>query len=67
MKGNTAKVTDFGMARLLSTFKSYDLTKCPGAAVYMPPEALCDPPDYDLKIDIFLWRSYDSDPDKKVS
>lgn len=50
MKGNTAKVTDFGMARLLSTFKSYDLIKCPGAAVYMPLEALCDPPDYDLKL-----------------
>ncbi len=53
MKNNIAKVTDFGMARLLPTFNSPDLTKSPGTAVYMPPEARLNPPEYDQRVDIF--------------
>ena len=55
MKGNIAKVTDFGMSKLLdlSTINPLDLTGCPGTKHYMPPEALTNPPDYNHKIDIF--------------
>ena len=55
MKGNIAKVTDFGMSKLLdlSTINLLDLTRCPGTKHYMPPEALANPPDYNHKIDIF--------------
>ena len=53
-----AKVTDFGMARLgdpnsLATRLSF--TKCPGAQVYMPPEAVKDKPVYTEKIDCFSF------------
>ena len=55
MKGGVAKVTDFGMAKLLdlSAVNPSDLTRCPGTKAYMPPEALLEPPDYNEKIDIF--------------
>lgn len=55
IKGGVAKVTDFGMARLLdlSAVKPADLTQCPGTKAYMPPEALLDPPNYNEKIDVF--------------
>lgn len=55
MKGNIAKVTDFGMSKLLdlSTINPLDLTKYPGTKHYMPPEARADPPVYNHKIDIF--------------
>lgn len=52
MKGNFAKVSDFGMARLHSTFNSYKLTRCPGNRCYMPPEAL-DECEYNETIDVF--------------
>ena len=54
-----AKVTDFGMARLVSGIeagrRSYSLTACPGATVYMPPEAVQDNPVYTNKIDCFSF------------
>ena len=53
MKGNVAKVTDFGMVKLFRDVNSYNLTKCPGTAVYMPPEAFFDYPQYNETIDIF--------------
>ena len=53
MKGNIAKITDFGMARLFPDVNLCDLTGCPGTVAYMPPEAFNDPPLYDEKIDIF--------------
>ena len=59
----TAKVTDFGMAARLndaglgSAFVRHlnSLTVCPGANVYMPPEALDTNPDYTNKIDCFSF------------
>ena len=45
-----AKVTDFGMAKLLGEDPH---TYCPGANGYMSPEALADPPSYTSKLDIF--------------
>ena len=49
-----AKVTDFGMARLLSACQT-NFTQCPGANVYMPPEAVLDQPVYTEKIDCFSF------------
>ena len=52
--GRRAKVTDFGMAKLVDRFPTMTpLTKCPGTQVYMPPEALREPPRYTKKLDCF--------------
>ena len=53
-----AKVADFGMARLsdLSHQTShFTNTLCPGADVYMPPEAVKEKSSYNEKIDCFLF------------
>ena len=51
-----AKVTDFGMSKLLSVNPHLTpYTTCPGTLVYMPPEALRDPPVYSKKIDSFSF------------
>ena len=53
-----AKVTDFGMAKLgdLNPQATHDIfTMCPGANVYMPPEAVQDEPVYTEKIDCFSF------------
>ena len=58
-----AKATDFGMARLVVGMeddtrhrsRSSSLTACPGATVYMPPEAVQDNPVYTNKIDCFSF------------
>ena len=57
MKGNEAKVSDFGMARLIDPESSHcpTLSTCPGTKVYMPPEALEDKPHYTEKIDCFSF------------
>ena len=48
-----AKVTDFGMARLLGADPHLTQTYCPGTNGYMSPEALADPPNYTTKLDVF--------------
>ena len=54
--GSRAKVTDFGMSKLLSVNpRLTPYTTCPGTLVYMPPEALRDPPVYSKKIDSFSF------------
>ena len=52
-----AKVTDLGMARLVDPKQLSMLTRtmCPGTDVYMPPEAVDDPPLYTEKIDCFSF------------
>ena len=58
MIGNVrAKVTDFGMASLIDPNRLSKLTHtmCPGTDVYMPPEAVDDPPVYTEKIDCFAF------------
>lgn len=50
--GRRAKVTDFGMVKL-ATSASPTQTAVPGTQVYMPPEALQDPPHYSMKLDCF--------------
>lgn len=51
---NVAKIGDFGQARLLEG-QINQLTKCPGNLSFMPPEALQNPPVYDLSIDTFSY------------
>ena len=51
-----AKITDFGMSKLLDVNRRMiPLTMCPGNSVYMPPEALKEPPAYSKKIDCFSF------------
>ena len=50
--GIRAKVADFGVSTLFDKNLKY-LTACPGNMVYMPPEALFDPPVYSEKLDCF--------------
>ena len=52
--GTKAKVTDFGMSRLIEKNpRMTPLTQCPGTLVYMAPEALRMPPTYSDKLDVF--------------
>ena len=56
--GSRAKVTDFGMSKLVdasSRITRRTLTQCPGTEVYMPPEALKEPPVYTKKLDSFSF------------
>ena len=51
-----AKITDFGMSKLLDANRRMtSLTMYPGNSVYMPPEALREPPVYSKKIDCFSF------------
>ena len=61
---NPAKIADLGVARIMPRMKQ--VTKAPGASVYMPPEALEDNPEeeeedqgktskYDASIDVFSF------------
>ena len=53
-EGSRAKVTDFGMYKLVGTNPAMTpLTTCPGTSAYMPPEALVTPPQYSDKLDCF--------------
>ena len=47
-----AKVTDFGMSKLVDTVPR-TATMCPGTVVYMPPEALKESPKYTKQLDCF--------------
>ena len=50
-----AKIADLGMCRTLELKDALRLTQAPGALAYMPPEALTEEPNYDLKLDIFSF------------
>ena len=52
--GSRAKVTDFGMSKLIDAAPQMTpLTQCPGTTAYMPPEAFKVPPVYTSKLDCF--------------
>ena len=54
MAGRRAKVTDFGMSKLVGTAPLMThLTMCPGTLAYMPPEAVKEQPKYTKKLDCF--------------
>jgi len=50
-----AKVTDLGVAKAIMDQNSKTLTKTPGTAVFMPPEALDIKPLYGPPLDIFSF------------
>ena len=53
-EGSRAKVTDFGMSKLMDMNpRMTSLTQTPGTPAYMPPEALISPPHYSSKLDCF--------------
>ena len=55
-EGSRAKVTDFGMSKLMNMnpyITPRPLTQAPGTPAYMPPEALISPPRYSSKLDCF--------------
>ena len=52
--GKRAKVTDFGMSKLISSnAAAIPQTMCPGSPLYMPPEARKDPAEYTEKLDCY--------------
>ena len=54
--GNKAKVTDFGMSKMIEAtprMTRSKITQCPGTPVFMPPEALRAKPRYSDKLDTF--------------
>ena len=54
-----AKIADFGSARIMDSQSQAkwrgQLTAQPGTQDFMPPEALEDPPRYDLSVDVFSF------------
>ena len=53
-EGIKAKVTDFGMSKLVDLNpRMTPLTMCPGTPAYMPPEARASVPVYSNKLDCF--------------
>lgn len=51
-----AKIADLGNARIIESQKlTKTLSTAPGTLVYMPPEAMAHPPQYDDKLDMFSF------------
>ena len=53
-----AKIADLGVAKLIkadSKSTKSRLTQVPGTLHFMPPEALCDDPQYDTTLDVFSY------------
>ena len=51
-----AKIADLGNARIIESQKlTRTLSTAPGTLVYMPPEAMAHPPQYDEKLDMFSF------------
>lgn len=50
-----AKVSDLGVAKILTPAQRTQMTMCPGTPAYMPPEALEHNPTYDTGIDTFSY------------
>ena len=50
-----AKVADLGISRVIDRVRTAALTRVPGAADFMPPEALNDKPEYGPKLDSFSF------------
>ena len=54
--GSRAKVTDFGMYKLIDVNPYMSpLNQTPGTLAYMPPEVLLTPPVYSTKLDCFSY------------
>lgn len=57
--GSRAKVTDYGMMRIVDSHKQFNsqskLMVLPDSAPYMPPEVFRHPPSYTTQLDIFSF------------
>ena len=51
--GSRAKVTDFGMSKMVEATPRSKITQCPGTPVFMPPEAMRAKARYSDKLDTF--------------
>lgn len=54
-KNFTAKLSDFGMIRTIFRSSLTRMSSVKGTPVFMPPEALNEPPRYDEKLDVFSY------------
>ena len=50
-----AKISDLGVTKVVKANSRATLTKAPGTANFMPPEALMENPRYDTSLDIFSY------------
>ena len=50
-----AKISDLGVAKVVRSDSKKSLTKIPGTADFMPPEAQVDTPIYDTSLDVFSY------------
>jgi len=52
-----AKISDLGVAKVIRPDHKKSLTKVPGTADFMPPEAMCDTvtSKYDTSLDVFSF------------
>ena len=50
-----AKISDLGVAKVVRTDSKKSLTKIPGTADFMPPEAQLDTPIYNILLDVFSY------------
>ena len=51
----TAKISDLGVARILSVTPLLRMTQTPGTPAYMPPEVMVANPKYDTSVDEFSY------------
>ena len=51
----TAKISDLGVARILSMTTASRMTQAPGTPAYMPPEVMVADPKYDTSVDEFSY------------
>ena len=52
---HVAKISDLGVAKVITADNKKTLTKAPGTADFMPPEALAKSPVYGPPMDVFLF------------
>ena len=52
---HVAKISDLGVAKVIKADSRKTMTKAPGTADFMPPEALTDNPEYGPPMDVFSF------------
>ncbi|XP_065905003.1 uncharacterized protein [Dysidea avara] len=52
---HVAKISDLGVAKVIKADSKKTMTKAPGTTDFMPPEALCDKPEYGPPMDVFSF------------
>ena len=52
---HVAKISDLGVAKVIKADSRKTMTKVPGTTDFMPPESLCDKPEYGPPMDVFSF------------